>query len=272
MSILTSTELIHLLPKVTSDRERFDLGAGMSRALERACNRAFAKRVSAASTDTGVTTVTIPRHGFAVDDELRFYSPNTASNWNGTFTITAVVGVDDFTITLTPDSAISAAGELTVRPIREMILPTNGGHSFFVDPRPVAEVVSVELSTLDHTWADPLESVNVFLADIVRGLSFTGEVFVKDKTLPRRAGTYRYGGEFPRGVRCKFISGEPIVPQDVVHAAKVAVKNLVKRSEGNAKQSESYDYYSYTTMDSSQLSKLFGELEALIRSYRLPVV
>lgn len=273
MSILTSNELVDLFPSITSERERFDLGAAVSAALERACNRVLAKRLSAATTSGGVTTITVPRHNLSVGDSVRLYTQDTASNWNGTFEVDAVPSIDTFAISLSPDVSLSVAGEVTMRPVRTEVQDTEGGRSFVCNVRPVAEIVSVEVADYDHVFGAALDAENVLLSTETGGVSLSGEVVLRYQVLPVDAnGTWRTGNRFPRGLRVKYVSGEPLVPQDILHTVRKAIKQMVSISGRGGKVSESYEDYSYTLGSVEQLSKYFGELHSLIRHYRLPVI
>lgn len=273
MSILTSGEILEALPKITSERQRFDLAAAMKAALEKACNRIFPSRISQATTSNGVTTITIPRHGLSVGNQVRLATGNTSSNWNGLFTVASVTGVDTFTIALTPSGSLASVGEVTCRKVITEVQDTQGGSSFACTNRPVSQVVSVEVSDSLNVLQAALDSSLVMLEEDTDGVSLTGIVWLKGVTLPTRAGkNWREGGRFPRGLRVKYVAGEPFVPADLLAAAKRAVAEMVKREEQGGLTSESYDYYSYTMGTADELSKHFGELAMLIRSYRLPVI
>lgn len=273
MSILTSNELVDLFPAITSERERFDLGAAVSAALERACNRVLAKRLSAASTADGVTTITVPRHNLSVGDSVRLYTQDTALNWNDTFDVASVLSVDTFTIALTPTVSLGVVGEVTMRPVRTEIQDTEGGRSFVCTVRPVAEIVSVEVADYDHVFGAALDAENILLSTETGGVSLGGEVVLRYQSLPVNAGgNWRSGKRFPRGLRVKYVAGEPLVPQDILHTVRKAIKQMVTINARNGKVSESYEDYSYTLGNVEQLSKYFGELHSLIRHYRLPVI
>lgn len=270
VSLLTSAELVSLLPGMTSERERFDLAAGMSAALERATNRVFAKRVSLAVTEEDFTEITIPRHGWAAGDRIRLFALDPESDWDGIFQIASVTGPDRFKISLTPETPLSASGEVTARRVQRAEVSTSGGSRLFLHPRPVAEVVSVQLMNHLGGYEDPLESNLVVLADTTQGVSLSGEVVLRGIRLPEnRSGSYRDGRSVAGGALVEFVAGEPIVPADLIHAAKQAIQEVPKRQKRGGKSSERYDYYSYSMMSAAELSEYFGELHSIIRSLRL---
>jgi hypothetical protein len=273
MSILTSNEILEALPKITSERQRFDLAAGMKQALEKACNRVFPSRVGQAVTVSQTTTLTVPRHGLRVTDQIRLASSDPSANWNGTFSVLSVPSLDTFTISLTPSVAFASAGEVTMRRVITEVQDTQGGNKIACTYRPVSLVVSVEVSDASNVFQTALDSSLVMLDEDVQGVSYSGFVELRNTTLPYRANkSWREGGRFPRGVRIKYVAGEPTVPADLFIACKRAVAEMVRREEQGGLTSESYDYYSYTMGSAEELSKHFGELSMLIRHYRLPVI
>jgi len=295
MSLLTLTELWSEVPDANSDRELFDLAAGLSQSIARLCNRAIAMRASEAASVDGVATIKVPRHSLSVGQSVSLYSVSDPENWSGVFEVTSVGCIDTFTVTLVdheepPEETITLEhqGELTVRPVIDAVLPTNGGSSIFLDPRPVAEVLSVELGQSDGTFADPLELEDFGLSEVKQGVSFTGELTLFSGSFPCRSstprsrgflsgglpagGSFRNGYAMPRGARIRYVSGEPLVPSDLIYACRKLVSAIRKRAKRGDMKSMSYDYFSYTRMSGDELAGLVGEAESIIQSHRLAVM
>lgn len=274
MSIITVEEIHALCPDARSDRDLYDFAAGITQAFERACNRVIARRVSNATAAEGVATAIIPRHGWRVGQEIRVAAINAASHWDGLTEVASVSGWDQITFEIDSELESETATEITIRPVREAVLQTRGTQSVFLDPRPLAEIISVELGKGDGTYETELDADTYALGDIVDGVSFTGELVLYDDTFPERLGNYRRGGYINAGARIKYISGEPIPPNDLIYGARRAMKTTweQKDKKNSNLQSESYDYYSYSRMGADQLAGLFGELESIIKSHRIAVI
>lgn len=275
MSILTVDEIHALCPNARSERELFDFAAGITAAFERACNRVIAKRVSNATAADGTATAIIPRHGWRVGQEIKVTAVNADSHWEGLTEVASVTGWDQITFAIDSEEETETATEITIRPVRQSILQTRGTQSLFLDPRPLAEIVSVELGEGDGTYQTALETTKYALGDIVDGVSLTGELVLYDGLFPERlGGTYRQGKYINAGARVSFISGEPVPPSDLIYGARMAMKKTWERKDkkNSDLQSESYDYYSYSRMGADQLAALFGELESIIKSHRIAVI
>jgi hypothetical protein len=274
VSILTVDEIHAVCPNAKSQRDLFDFAAGITAALERACNRTFAKRISNATAINGTVTATIPRHGFKVGQRIAVAAINAAPHFEGLMEVASVSGWDQFTFGIDSQLASEAAIELSVRPVREVVMQTRGGQAVFLDPRPVAEVVSVEIGEGGGTFAAPLGASKYALGDLIDGVSFTGELVLYEQRFPERRGTFKDGRWATAGARISYVSGEPNAPSDIIYGAKRAMKSVWDRKDRkNADfQSESYDYYSYSRMGADQLAALFGELESIIQSHRVAVI
>jgi hypothetical protein len=172
------------------------------------------------------------------------------------------------------DAVSESAIELSVRPVRTVTLQTRGGSSIFLDPRPLSEVLTLELGHGDGTFADPLLPTQYGMGDITGGMSLTGELVLYSQSFRRRVGDYRGGQYVNAGARVTYVSGEEVAPPDLVYACGRAMATVWSRSrKKNADfKSERYDYYSYSRMAAGELAELFGEVESIIRSYRLAVI
>lgn len=274
MSILTVEEIHAACPNARSERELFDFAAGITAAFERACNRAIAKRVSNATAQNGTATATIPRHGWRVGQQIVVTAINADAHWEGITEVTSVSGWDVITFQIDSEAESETATEITIRPVRSSVFQTRGTQSLFLDPRPLADVVSVELGKGDGTYETALDASTYALGDLVDGVSLTGELVLYGRRFPERRGTYRQGGYINAGARVAYVSGEPIPPSDLIYGARKAIKTQWERKDKkNADlQSESYDYYSYSRMSTEQLAAMFGELESIIRSHKIAVI
>lgn len=274
MSILTVDEMWAACPEAKSERELYDFASGVCVALERATNRAIARRAVNATAASGVATVTVPRHGWRTGQSVRVVALNADAFWDGVFVIIGTPDVDTLTFAITGVASPDAAIELSLRPVRVATLQTRGGSSLFLDPRPLGEVLSVELGAGDGTFSDPLLATQHGLGDVIGGVSLTGELVLYSQTFPERVGDYRGGRYVNAGVRVAYVSGEEVAPPDLVYACGRAMATVWSRSrKKNADfKSESYDYYSYSRMSRGELAELFGEVESIIFSYRLAVI
>jgi hypothetical protein len=267
MALATLGEVRAAVGSTQSDSVLMDRLAGVSAAIERYCNRAFPKRVSAVAVASGVLSLTIPRHGFMAGDVVVVKSSTANSSLDGTKTIASVVSEHVFTITTTLTEDEIEGLEITVRKRRESIRPTRGGRSMFLDPLPVSEVVSLSLSDGAQGWT-LLETTEYDLAEKTDGLSTSGEVILYTKAFP----SYRDGRIYPSGMKAVFVSGAAWVQPDIVQACLAVCKTIDKRQRSAGLSSESYDYYSYTRMTSTELKQLFGEVESTLTHYRITAV
>lgn len=274
MSILTVDEIHAVCRDPQSERELFDFASGITAALEKACNRVFAKRCSNATAATGTASATIPRHGLKVGQSIAVAAINAASHWDGITTVASVTGFDDFTFEIDSELASETAIEISIRPVRSEIKQTNGGSILMLHPRPVGQVTSVEVGKGDGTFDTALATAKYMLGDVTDGASYSGELVLFEGAFPTRTGSYRGGDHQVAGVRVGYVCGEPVVPPDLVYGAQRAMKSVwEKRLKKNTDlQSESYDYYSYSRMGAEQLRDLFGEFESIIRSHRLALM
>ena len=271
MSLLTASELHGLLPKAPSPRGLYDLGAGVTVALERATNRVFAKRVSEFSWADNVATLRVLRHGFRVGQEVRVLDTAGTNAWDGVFEVATMVDADRFTVALEAESQPVVIDELTVRPVREMVVPTEGGHDIFIHPRPVAELRSLEIGKREGGFNDPLESDRYLMPDLFEEVSVSGQVMLIGSRFPiLRDGAIRTV-PMPNGCRVKYVSGEIYPPADIIWACKEVLKEM-GATKKNDKKSFSYDYYSYTRMSGTEMAELFGNVQSVIRNYRLAAV
>lgn len=274
MSILTVDEMWAACPGAKSERELFDFASGVCVALERATNRVIARRAINATAASGVATVTVPRHGWRTGQSVRVVALNAAEHWDGVFVITGTPDVDSLTFAIESEEVSESAIELSLRPVRTATLQTRGGSSLFLDPRPLAEVLTIELGVGDGTFDDPLLATDHGLGDVTGGVSLSGELVLYSRNFPERKGDYRGGRYVNAGVRVTYVCGEDVAPPDLVYACGRAMATVWARSrKKNADfKSESYDYYSYSRMSRGELAELFGEVESIILSYRLAVI
>ncbi len=274
MSILTIDEIHAACPNAQSERELYDFAAGITVALEKACNRVFARRVSNATAVSGTATATIPRHGWSVGQSIRIAAINAAPHWDGITTVASVTGWDTITFEIDSEVSEETAAELSIRPVRQAVLQTNGGQTVLLHPRPVAEITSLELGNGDGTYETALAASAYAIGDPVDGVSYSGELVLYETFFPYRAGDYRGGQYITAGARVSFVCGEAIVPSDIIYGARQAMKSVwANRNKTKPNmQSESYDYYSYSRMNTEQLSEMFGELQSIIRSHRLALI
>jgi hypothetical protein len=274
MSILTLEEIHAVCRDPQSERELFDFAAGISAALEKACNRVFAKRASNATAVNGTASAKVLRHGLRVGQSIKVAAINAASHWDGVTTVASVTGYDELTFEIDSELASETAAEISIRPVRSNVMQTSGGSILMLHPRPVAEITSVEIGLGDGTYETALASTAYALGDQIDGVSYSGELVLYTELFPKRLGDYRGGHLQTSGARVGYVCGEPIVPPDLVYGAQRAMKSVwEKRLKKNTDlQSESYDYYSYSRMGTEQLRDMFGEFESIIRSHRLALI
>jgi len=274
MSILTVDEIHAVCRDPQSERELFDFAAGISAALEKACNRVFARRASNATAANGTASATIPRHGFRVGQSIKVAAINAASHWDGITTVASVTGYDALTFEIDSELASETATEISIRAVRSNVFQTQGGSILMLHPRPVADITSVEIGKGDGTYDAALATSAYALGDQLDGVSYSGELVLYSDLFPKRLGDYAGGSLRTAGARVGYVCGEPIVPPDLVYGAQRAMKSVwEKRLKKNTDlQSESYDYYSYSRMGTEQLREMFGEFESIIRSHRLALM
>jgi hypothetical protein len=267
MALATLGEVRAAVGSTPSDSVLMDRLAGVSAGIERYCNRAFPKRVSAVAVSGTDLSLTIPRHGFMAGDFVVLKSSTGNEDIDGTHEITSVASEHVFTIDTTVTEDEIEGIEITARKRREAIRPTRGGRSMFLDPLPVSEVISLSLSDGAQGWT-LLEATAYDLAEKTDGLSTSGEVMLYSKAFP----SYRDGGVYPAGMKAVFVSGAAWVQPDIVQACIAVCKTIDKRQRSAGLSSESYDYYSYTRMTSTELKQLFGEVESTLTHYRITAV
>lgn len=269
MSLITLDELRNAVGKSPSDRVLMDRIAGVSAAIERYCNRAFAKRVSGVAVDTaGVLSLTIPRHGIEPGATIVVKTSTGVSALDGNRTA-LTTGRTEHVLTIA--SALTENDlegvEITVRQRRELIRPTRGGRTLFLDPLPIAEVNAVSLADGSGGW-EALESTGYSLSETRDGLSLIGELMLTDRYFL----TSVSGGVYPSGAKVTFVSGAAWVQSDIAQACLAVCKTIDKRQRSAGLSSERYDYYSYTRLGSAELKELFGEVESTLIHYRITAV
>ena len=171
MSILTVEEIHAVCRDPQSERELFDFAAGITAALEKACNRVFAKRCSNATAVSGTATAVIPRHGLKVGQSISVAAISAAGHWDGITTVASVTGYDELTFDIDSELASETAVEISIRPVKREVVQTNGNHILMLHPRPVAQVTAVEFGNGDGTFKTALATSDYGLGDVIDGVS-----------------------------------------------------------------------------------------------------
>lgn len=260
--------------KQTSELILFDRMASLTRLLERTCCRAFPMMVSdvVASNESGDETerdleFTIPHHGLRVGTSVKVET--------STGVLSDLYTIDSRSVhKIQIRATISAAGAdalldseewVSVRKVRKVVKATKGGSSIFLDPRPVAEIISVTTDSAVETVA--MDAADYALGDRDEdGLSFIGELMLKTASLPVKGRESHYSD----GVTVEFVSGELYPPRALHEALLNLLVELPKRQARGDLQSESFEDYSYSRLSVSEVGRLFGESEYVIREFTLP--
>lgn len=266
MALVTLDEVRNAIGSTESDSVVMDRVAAVSSLIERYCNRAFPKIVSSVAAISGDRiSLTIPRHGMVAGTTVKIDS-STGEALDGEFVIESV-SEHLITIESEADEDSLEGVRLSVRKRYEKTLATNGGDCLFIDPRPVVEIDSLELTDGAGGWA-AVETTNYALANLEDGESVSGELVLITGNYPAR----RDGRTIPQGARVRFYAGSPWVQADIAKAAMSVIKNIEKQHRKAGLSSERYDYYSYQRFGASQLKELFGEVEHILASYRLTAI
>lgn len=266
----------------TDDQLRTLLGS-LTDLMEEVLNRGLTHAVESISVDeiNDTATLIVAGHGFAEGDEVDITTRAGNSPIEGQQVITSVVDEHQFKIAFTGTSAdLAEHPEYTARRVLLQRVNTHGSHSLFIDPRPVAEVLEVSIGDTEND-SELLDASEYFLAEIHRGVSYTGELFRSNQEWPKiytRTPTVLWKNKpqpripMPSGVRIKYIVGEPFVPQALVTALVKTAIATPKRQEIEGFGSVSYDYYSVSRISSTEIGQLFGESEYILKKFRLPVM
>jgi len=264
MSLITLDEAAAELQSSIVDEDSVaNLIGGLSVALERACNRRFAMRVSDVSTSNSVVTFKIPHHRLEIGD-IVYVSVIGGGELEGYATVT---GVEPHEFTISNETGSVDSMIASVRKVRTQYLSTSGESCVFVPHLPLASVYSLSYKDSEATWVEYATSDYV-VPDKVDELSYSGEIALLEKFFPRS----RAGGRHPEGARVRYVVGEPFPKADIVYAMKGLVKQAKSRLRKSQFSSESYDYYSYSRLSASEIGKLFGEADRIIRDNRIPVI
>jgi hypothetical protein len=267
----------------TDDQLRSMLG-GLCEALEGLLNRNFPHVIESYSVDESANTVTFisPQHGLSIGDEVWITSLGGESPIENLQTVTAVESFHSFSIAYSGTLAqLEAISVYTIRKIRNDSMPTYGHNSIFLDPRPVANVLSVSIGN-ESNEATLLEATDYMLAETTGGISESGELYRIGKMWPklqtRRQTILRRGDvpmprrAMPAGARVKWVVGEAFPIPALANAMITLCIQYPKANEIQGFASVSYDYYSVSRISSAEIGKIFVEAEHMLKQYRLPLI
>jgi hypothetical protein len=231
----------------------------------------FPQQVDSVVGDGETATLTVYRHGLVAGDKVYLSSPYGGTDLDlAPATVLATgLSVDEFQITVdgvTVESSVCP--DLTIRKVLTHVGRTRGERETFVPWRPLADVVS--LSTLNYAgeWVESTATTYTIAGGVDGGLSLTGEVALLSGTLPCGLNGERW---HPKGVKVEYVAGEAVLPPRAEYFLSKAISSVYARLTASGLQSEGIDYYSYSRQSSSEVGKLFGEADAILRQLRITV-
>jgi hypothetical protein len=252
-----------------SDESAISIAAGISESLSKACNRVFPRLVESIAISGSRAVVTSYWHGLHPGDRIRV---NTMAGGTPLDIGDVTVGPggysrDTFEIETNASAFDPAiAGTITFRKVRMQVFRTRGEPSVFVPWRPLESVLKLEVRSSSDVWEE-VPADEFAISGEHDGLSLTGEVERIGKAFP----CGRDNAAVPNGARVTYVAGDPFVSPDILYATINLIAAATDRNKRAEFQSQSYDYYSYSRMSSSEIGKLFGEADRIVMEYKIPV-